>query len=142
MRANPFLSFKTVSGYRGVQRPAGKSVEQQNACAGKLCVIRYSRDFKNVEVYRLILRCTTAAGKEITVYLNIYGTKLTGSNLYVVVSSEAAQTTYKGEQVTPEVTVYYGDAQTVKAAKKDKVTDETKLTSSGLAKLAEKKDAA
>ena len=90
----------------------------------------------------MILRCTTAAGKEITVYLNIYGTKLTSSNLYVVVSSEAAQTTYKGEQVTPEVTVYYGDAQTVKAAKKDKVTDETKLTSSGLAKLTEKKGAA
>ena len=85
---------------------------------------------------------TTTAGKEITVYLNIYETKLTGSNLYVVVSSEAAQTTYKGEQVMPEVTVYYGDAQTVKAAKKDKVTDETKLTSSGLAKLTEKKDAA
>ena len=87
---------------------------------------------------------TTTAGKEITVYLNIYETKLTGSNLYVVVSSEAAQTTYKGEQVMPEVTVYYGDAQTVKAAKKNAVTEEAKLTGSDyrLTKLTEKKEAA
>ena len=87
---------------------------------------------------------TTAAGKEITVYLNIYETKLTGSNLYVVVSGEAAQTTYKGQQVTPEVTVYYGDARAVKAARKNAVTEEARLTGSdyGLTKLTEKKDAA
>ena len=87
---------------------------------------------------------TTTAGKEIAVYLNIYETKLTGSNLYVVVSSEATQTTYKGRQVSPQVTVYYGDAQAVKAAKKDMVTEEAKLTGSeyGLTKLTEKKDGA
>lgn len=86
----------------------------------------------------------TTAGKEITVYLNIYETKLTGSNVYVVVSEETAQTTYHGERITPAVAVYYGNAQAVKAAKRDKVTEEEKLTGSsyGLKKLTEKKDAA
>lgn len=86
----------------------------------------------------------TTDGKEITVYLNIYETKLTGSNVYVVVSEETAQTTYHGEQVTPAVAVYYGNVQAVKAAKKDKVTEEEKLTGSsyGLKKLTEKKDVA
>ncbi|MBD5508484.1 MAG: BspA family leucine-rich repeat surface protein [Lachnospiraceae bacterium] len=71
---------------------------------------------------------TTTAGKEITVYLNIYETKLTGSNLYVVVSSETAQIAYKGEQVSPDVAVYYGETNAVKAAKKNTITDEAALT--------------
>lgn len=86
----------------------------------------------------------TATGKEITVYLNVYQTKLTGSNLYVVVSEETAQITYNGQQVKPDVTVYFGDTQAVKAAKQAKVTNETQLTGStyGLKKLTEKKEAA
>lgn len=86
----------------------------------------------------------TATGKEITVYLNVYQTKLTGSNLYVVVSEETAQITYNGQQVKPDVTVYFGDTKAVKAAKQAKVTDETQLTGStyGLKKLTEKKEAA
>lgn len=86
----------------------------------------------------------TATGKEITVYLNVYQTKLTGSNLYVVVSEETAQITYNGQQMKPDVTVYFGDTKAVKAAKQAKVTDETQLTGStyGLKKLTEKKEAA
>lgn len=86
----------------------------------------------------------TDAGKEITVYLNVYRTKLTANNLYVVVSNEPAQITYKGQQVKPDVTVYFGDAQAVRAAKKANVTDEPALTGSTyrLKKLTEKKAAA
>lgn len=86
----------------------------------------------------------TGSGKEITVYLNVYQTKLTANNLYVVVSTEPAQITYKGQQVKPDVTVYYGDFQAVKAAKKANVTDEQTLTGSTyrLKKLTEKKAAA
>lgn len=90
----------------------------------------------------------TAVGKGITVYLDIYETKLTGSNLYVVVSEDTAQTTYKGQgqKVTPEVAVYYGEEQAVKAAKRDKVTEEAKLTAPGggyhLTKLTRKMNAA
>ncbi|MDE6601526.1 MAG: BspA family leucine-rich repeat surface protein [Lachnospiraceae bacterium] len=86
----------------------------------------------------------TDSGNEITVYLNVYKTKLTDSNLYVVVSGTETQTTYNGQQVRPDVTVYCGNANAVKAAKSDKVTDETKLTggSYGLRKLTEKKEAA
>ncbi len=86
----------------------------------------------------------TEENKAITVYLNVYRTKLTGSNLYVVVSGEASQTTYKGQQVTPSVAVYFGEASAVKAAKKDKVTDETTLTGDmyKLTKLTEKTGAA
>lgn len=68
---------------------------------------------------------------EIKVPLPIYKTKLTGSNLYVVVSEEPAQITYtgySGKKVTPEVTVYYGEAAAISAAKKNKVTDDVVLT--------------
>lgn len=73
---------------------------------------------------------------EIKVPLPIYQTKLTSSNLYVSVSEDPAQITYTGDTgtderirpVTPDVTVYYGEAAAVKAAKQNKVTDETELT--------------
>ena len=73
---------------------------------------------------------------EIKVPLPIYQTKLTSSNLYVIVSEDPAQITYTGDTgtderirpVTPDVTVYYGEAAAVKAAKQNKVTDETELT--------------
>lgn len=86
----------------------------------------------------------TDSGKEIAVYLNVYQTKLTANNIYVVVSNEPAQITYKGQQVKPDVTVYFGDAQAVRAAKKANVTDGPTLTGSTyrLKKLAEKTAAA
>ena len=68
------------------------------------------------------------AGSSFRVDVNIYQNKLTQSNLYVVVSEDAAQTTYTGSQLTPGVVVYYGDAAAVKAAKQDKITEESVLT--------------
>lgn len=71
--------------------------------------------------------------------LTVYQNKLTGSNLYVVMTQDASQLTYTGEQVRPEVTVYYGDPKEVKKAKKEKVTDEnTLLQTYGLKKLVPK----
>lgn len=67
---------------------------------------------------------------DITVDLNVYRTKLAGSNLYIVVSEEPSQVTYFGKQVKPNVTVYYGDTKAVSEAKRNKVTDETLLTAS------------
>lgn len=86
----------------------------------------------------------TDSGKEITVYLNVYQTKLTANNIYVVVSNEPARITYNGQQVRPDVTIYFGDAKDVKKAKKDEMSDEATLTGSTyhLKKLAEKKAAA
>ena len=71
------------------------------------------------------------AGSSFRVYVNIYQNKLTQSNLYVVVSEDAAQTTYTGSRLTPDVVVYYGDAASVKAAKRDKITEESALTNPG-----------
>ncbi len=83
---------------------------------------------------------------EIMVDLNVYGTKLTGSNLYIIVSEEASQVTYIGKQVKPNVTVYYGDTKAVSAVKRNKVTDQELLTASGgtdkLSKLSWNADAA
>jgi len=71
------------------------------------------------------------------VELTIYQNKLTGSRLYVVFTKDETQLTYTGEQVKPEVTVYYGDSDAVKKAKRAKVTDEkTLLQTYGLKKLA------
>ncbi|MDE7269800.1 MAG: InlB B-repeat-containing protein [Acetatifactor sp.] len=68
--------------------------------------------------------------------LTIYNTKLNAATLYVVVSQDAHQTTYSGRQVTPEVTVYYGEKQAVKAAKQAQETSDTVLTNaSGQYKL-------
>lgn len=70
---------------------------------------------------------TTGTNKGITVYLDIYRTKLTGNNLYIIVSDNI----YSGQQVMPsQVTVYYSaDTKAITAAKKAKETDEVKLTS-------------
>lgn len=58
----------------------------------------------------------------------LYADKLAANNTYVVVSEGAGQSAYTGGQVTPEVTVYYGEKAAVSAAKKDKVKDEATLT--------------
>ncbi|MCM1551468.1 MAG: BspA family leucine-rich repeat surface protein [Butyrivibrio sp.] len=71
-----------------------------------------------------------------TVDLTIYRAKLNAANLYVVVAPDARQTTYSGRQVTPTVTVYYGEEQAVKAARQAQETSENVLTSaSGTYKL-------
>lgn len=76
------------------------------------------------------------AGIEIPLGRYIYADKLTTANLYVIVSEGAGQSVYTGEQVTPDVTVYYGEKNAVSAAKNDKEKDETKLTAaSGKYKL-------
>lgn len=68
--------------------------------------------------------------------LTVYQNKLTGSSLYVVMTQDTSQLTYTGEQVRPEVTVYYGDPKEIKKAKREKVTDEnTLLQTYGLKKL-------
>ncbi|MDE7253586.1 MAG: BspA family leucine-rich repeat surface protein [Acetatifactor sp.] len=68
--------------------------------------------------------------------LTIYNTKITASNLYVVITPDVRQTTYSGKQVTPEVTVYYGEKQAVKAAKQAGETSDAVLTNaSGSYKL-------
>ena len=62
---------------------------------------------------------------EITVPLPIYETKLTSSNLYVVISEE----TYTGAQIKPKkVDVYVGEPTGVKQAIKDEETNESILT--------------
>ncbi|MCM1552115.1 MAG: BspA family leucine-rich repeat surface protein [Butyrivibrio sp.] len=65
---------------------------------------------------------------DMMVDLTIYSTKLSAATLYVVIAPDARQTTYSGRQVTPEVTVYYGDKQAVKAAKQARETSEAVLT--------------
>lgn len=86
------------------------------------------------------------AGGKITVDLPIYRTKLAANALYVLVDETGGQTVYDGTQRTPAVTVYYGDAKAVKAAKAAKVTDEAMLTKPaaqegyGLTKLTKKEE--
>lgn len=79
-----------------------------------------------------IVRAADAAGyiseTGIETDLNIYRTKLTGANLYVVVTEGENRNVYSGGQVIPEVNVYYGATANVSAAKKNKVTDEATLT--------------
>ena len=68
--------------------------------------------------------------------LPIYETKLTSSNLYVIVSEESNQITYTGctgtdkkiSPTTPTVVVYCGDAKDIKKAKAAKETGEAILT--------------
>lgn len=85
-------------------------------------------------------------GGKITVDLPIYRTKLAANALYVLVDETSGQTVYDGTQRTPAVTVYYGDAKAVKAAKAAKATDEEVLTKPaaqegyGLKKLTKKKE--
>ncbi len=77
-------------------------------------------------------------GGEKTIALGkyIYAEKLTSDCVYVVISEGAGQSEYTGGQVTPDITVYYGEKAAVSAAKKDKVRDEAALTAeSGMYKL-------
>lgn len=60
--------------------------------------------------------------------LTIYQTKLTAKNLYVVISSKREQITYTGVQVKPEVTVYFGESESIKQAKKAGEVREAVLT--------------
>ncbi|MDE7479603.1 MAG: hypothetical protein K2M91_16985, partial [Lachnospiraceae bacterium] len=61
--------------------------------------------------------------------LTIYKIKLTAKALYVVITDDPEQTTYTGEQLRPDVTVYYGDPKAVKEARKAEITAERTLTS-------------
>ena len=74
---------------------------------------------------------------KIEVDLTIYQTKLCAKNLYIIVSSDNAQTTYTGKQVKPEVTVYYGEEEAIQRAKAAEETKENSLTNpSGSYRLA------
>lgn len=69
---------------------------------------------------------TTERG--VMIPLTVYETRLTEQNIYVVISEDPKQTTYTGSQLRPEISVYYGDAAAVRAAKKAKEIDATVLT--------------
>ncbi len=69
---------------------------------------------------------TTERG--VVIPLTVYETRLTGQNIYVVISEDPKQTTYTGSQLRPEISVYYGDAAGIRAAKKAKETDAAVLT--------------
>lgn len=69
---------------------------------------------------------TTERG--VVIPLTVYETRLTGQNIYVVISEDPKQTTYTGSQLRPEISVYYGDAAAVRAAKEAKETDAAVLT--------------
>ena len=69
---------------------------------------------------------TTERG--IVIPLTVYETRLTGQNIYVVISEDPKQTTYTGSQLRPEIAVYYGDAAGIRVAKKEKETDAAVLT--------------
>ena len=60
--------------------------------------------------------------------LSVYQTKLTAKNLYIIVSEETQQVTYRGTQVKPGVTVYYGEAGSIQEAKKAGECQENILT--------------
>jgi hypothetical protein len=63
---------------------------------------------------------TDDSDSAVTVYLQVYETKLTTANLYVAVSDETEKVTYTGSQVRPEVTVFYSaDTKAVTDAKKE-----------------------
>ncbi len=70
------------------------------------------------------------SGKEddfITIPLSIYQKTLSGSSIYVVYD-EDTDFAYTGEPITPGVTVYYGKPSDISRAKRNKVTEEDKLT--------------
>lgn len=71
---------------------------------------------------------------EIRVPLPIYQTKLTKNNVYIVVESAV----YTGQQVTPEVRVYFADSdhtEALKEVKNNKLTTDTDIQRAGLTKL-------
>ena len=59
--------------------------------------------------------------------LSIYQKKLSANTLYVVYNEEAGYT-YTGQQITPEITVYYGNAADIRRARNAKETNEDILT--------------
>lgn len=66
-------------------------------------------------------------GEVINRPLSIYQKRLSASNIYVVYGEEAGYT-YTGQQIAPEVTVYFGNAADIRKAKRNKETDEGILT--------------
>lgn len=68
------------------------------------------------------------AGEGILVDLNIYETKLSNGNIYVVVSEGTGQNIYTGVQLKPDVAVYYGTTDAVREAKKNCVREGAVLT--------------
>ena len=66
-------------------------------------------------------------GDVITKPLSVYQKKLSANTLYIVYGEEAGYT-YTGQQITPEIAVYYGNAADIKKAKNAKETDEDILT--------------
>lgn len=67
-----------------------------------------------------------------TQYFDVYDTKISSNNLYIVVSNDYSQITYTGKQLRPEIAVYYGeDAQKVKAARLAGERNERILTDTG-----------
>ena len=67
-----------------------------------------------------------------TVYFDVYDTKINSNNLYIVISDEPGEITYTGNQLTPEIAVYYSvDTKKIKAAKQNKERDGRKLTDTG-----------
>lgn len=60
--------------------------------------------------------------------LTVYRTRLKKNMLYVVLTGAPEQTTYNGEHLRPDVAVYYGDANAVKAAAKAEITNDATLT--------------
>ncbi len=66
-------------------------------------------------------------GEVIVKPLSIYQKKLSANTLYVVYNEEAGYT-YTGQQITPEITVYYGNAADIRRARNAKETNEDILT--------------
>lgn len=73
-----------------------------------------------------------------TLYLDVYETRISSSNLYIVVSNDSGQTTYNGSQLMPEVAVYYGENAKVQAARLAGERNDSTLTGTeyGLIRLA------
>lgn len=63
----------------------------------------------------------------ITVPLNSYRNKISGSSIYIVYHKET-DFTYTGQQIRPEISVYYGKPADISKAKNNKITDEDVLT--------------
>ena len=74
--------------------------------------------------------------EEITVPMSVYAEKISASNIYTVIEG----TGYTGEQVQPDVQVYYGTAQAMKNVKILQTTDEAELKALGFEKLTEGED--
>ena len=109
-------------------RPAVKVYDGKKALAvGKDYTITYINntnraldvDLSNAEV---LIEAVPGGNyeEEITVPMSVYAEKISASNIYTVMSG----TGYTGEQVQPDVQVYYGTAQAMKNVKILQTTDE------------------